>query len=76
MEENLLSSIGDAVQAVSTRFPIDGYMTAIKTGGAYSTIAGTALKYLPPNASILDFGCGPCDKTAILQHLGFKMLGV
>jgi SAM-dependent methyltransferase len=67
-----MSSIDEAVQRVSSRFPIEGYMTSIKTGGAYSTIAGTALEYLPRGASILDFGCGPCDKTAILQDLGFK----
>ena len=70
-----MTSIADAIQAVSARFPIEGYMTSIKVGGAYSTIAGTALKYLKPGASILDFGCGPCDKTAILQRLGFRCSG-
>lgn len=50
-------------------------MTAVKTRGAYSTVARTALKYLEPGAQILDFGCGPCDKTAILQDLGFRCSG-
>ncbi|HZK78892.1 MAG TPA: hypothetical protein VFC35_08285, partial [Gemmatimonadaceae bacterium] len=67
-----MSSIGETVQRVSLRFPIEGYMTSIKTGGSYATIAGTVVKYLEPGSSILDFGCGPCDKTAILQELGFK----
>jgi SAM-dependent methyltransferase len=70
-----MTSIADAIQAVSARFPIEGYMTPIKAGGAYWTIAGTVLKYLEPGASILDFGCGPCDKTAILQRLGFRCSG-
>lgn len=44
-------------------------------GGAYATIASTVLRYLQPGARILDFGCGPCDKTAILQRLGFQCVG-
>ncbi len=67
-----MTSIGETVQRVSTRFPIEGYMTSIKAGGSYSTVATTVLKYLEPGSSILDFGSGPCDKTAILQELGFK----
>ena len=70
-----MSAITDAISKISKSFPIEGYMTSIKHDGAYSTIANTALKYLKPGASILDFGCGPCDKTAILQALGFKCAG-
>ena len=73
--ENEMSAIADAIRKVSERFPIEGYMTPIKHGGAYATIANTALKYLAPGARILDFGCGPCDKTAILQALGFQCSG-
>ena len=67
-----MTSVGETIQQVSLQFPISGYMTTVKAGGAYSTIAETALKYLKPGATVLDFGCGPCDKTAILQALGFK----
>ena len=70
-----MSAIADAISKVSKRFPIEGYMTSIKHDGAYATIANTALKYLKPGARILDFGCGPCDKTAILQALGFQTSG-
>ncbi|MEO5590700.1 MAG: class I SAM-dependent methyltransferase [Gemmatimonadaceae bacterium] len=70
-----MPGIGDAVDAVSLRFPIEGYMTAIKSGGAYWTIASTALRYLAPGSRVLDFGCGPCDKTAILQELGYVCSG-
>jgi SAM-dependent methyltransferase len=28
--------------------------------------------YLPIGARILDFGCGPCDKTALYQRLGYE----
>lgn len=43
--------------------------------GAYLTIASTVKKHLSPGSKILDFGCGPCDKTAILQLLGYKCSG-
>lgn len=70
-----MPSIGEAIQLVHARFPIDGYMTPVKWDGAYASSAETALRYLKPGARILDFGCGPCDKTAILQELGFKTAG-
>ncbi|MGK2961044.1 MAG: class I SAM-dependent methyltransferase [Gemmatimonadaceae bacterium] len=70
-----MSAITKAINDVCERFPIEGYMTPVKHDGAYATIANTALKYLPPGARILDFGCGPCDKTAILQSLGFECAG-
>ena len=43
--------------------------------GAYSTIGDTVNRYLKPGARILDFGCGPGEKTAILQQLGFQCSG-
>jgi len=78
-----MSEISDAIEQVRRRFPIDGYMSPGKstaslasgTAGAYETIATTARRFLPRGASILDFGCGPCDKTAILQALGFECAG-
>lgn len=70
-----MRSVGEAIDNVNARFPIDGYMTSIKCGGSYATVTATALKYLPPGAAILDFGCGPCDKTAILQQLGYNCAG-
>ena len=66
----------DAIQFVLDRFPFPGYMTpGSLRGGAYTTVANVALRYLPPGSTILDFGCGPCDKTAILQRLGFRCSG-
>lgn len=42
-----------------------------KARNAYITVAEVALRYLKPGSKILDFGSGPCDKTAVLQQLGF-----
>lgn len=66
----------EAIQLVIQRFPFEGYMTSgTTTKGVYSAIANTALRYLQPGSKILDFGCGPCDKTAVLQFLGFQCSG-
>jgi len=66
-------TIEDAIRDVIRRFPFDGYMTPESAEkGAYSNIARTVMGYIPPGSKILDFGCGPCDKTAILQGLGYK----
>jgi len=63
----------EAIQLTIKQFPFEGYMTS---GGtvkeSYLNIANTVLHYLQPGSRILDFGCGPCDKTAILQFLGFE----
>jgi len=70
------TEIADAISEISRRFPFPGYMPpAIVQMGACKTVAVAARKYLAPNSSILDFGCGACDKTAVLQLLGYKCFG-
>lgn len=68
----------EAIRRAISEFPFEGYMGSphektIK--GAYSNIADTALRHLKPGSAILDFGCGPCDKAAVLQFLGFHCSG-
>ena len=62
-----------AVAAVRERFPFPGY-TDHKTA-AYLTTAATVMRYLPKDSTILDFGCGPADKTAVLSLLGYRCTG-
>lgn len=65
-------TVDEAIRRLIGEFPFKGYVTPKKTvKGAYSNIVHTVLRYLQPGATILDFGCGPCDKTAVLQFLGF-----
>lgn len=68
-----MKSIEEAASFVRERFPIEGYMNSSKS--AYTTISETVQRYLEPGARILDFGCGPADKTAILQRLGYQCSG-
>ncbi len=62
--------ISDALQQVMREFPFPGYVSPEKK--SYTEIARTALRHLKPGARILDFGSGPCDKTAVLRYLGFE----
>tara|TARA_B100000029_G_scaffold146386_1_gene141699 strand:+ start:295 stop:1188 length:894 start_codon:yes stop_codon:yes gene_type:complete len=69
-----LKTIYEAIERTFNMFPFEGYIRPeyVKSQGPYSNIGNIVLKYLPRGSSILDFGCGPCDKTAVLQHLGFN----
>lgn len=66
-------TIDEAIRRTIETFPFEGYMTPEegKRKGVYFNVADTVLRHLQPGSAILDFGCGPCDKTAILQFLGF-----
>ena len=69
-------TVQEAVARTIERFPFEGYMTP---GGhpraTYQTVGSAALRHLEPGAKILDFGCGPADKTAVLAALGFECSG-
>lgn len=60
----------EALQLVREEFPFEGYIDPANS--AYLNIAKTVLFYLEPGDKILDFGSGPCDKTAVVATLGFK----
>lgn len=63
----------EAIRTVIQRFPFEGYMNP--ASGGYLNVAQTVRRHLPPGSSILDFGCGPCDKTAVLQLMGYECSG-
>jgi 2-polyprenyl-3-methyl-5-hydroxy-6-metoxy-1,4-benzoquinol methylase len=62
--------VEDAIPLVQEKFPIRQYLRA--EDGSYQQVARTVLRYLNPGATILDFGSGPCDKTGVLQVLGYR----
>jgi SAM-dependent methyltransferase len=66
-------SVRSAVAEIYRRFPFQGYFNP--ESGGHELIGATVQKYLKPGARILDVGCGPCDKTAVLQLLGYHCVG-
>jgi SAM-dependent methyltransferase len=71
-------SLNEAIQLASERFPFRDYMTphmSLKNHSSYYNISNTILLHLKAESRILDFGCGPCDKLAILNLLGFECSG-
>jgi SAM-dependent methyltransferase len=69
-----LAAIAQARERVAGEFPFPGYIA--NAVDAIPTIAGTVARLLAPPAKILDFGSGPCDKTAVLQYLGYRCTAV
>ena len=66
----------EAIFFTAQRFPFKDYMTpGLGPNGEYLSITNSVIRYLKPRNKILDFGCGPCDKTAILQFLEFECYG-
>lgn len=62
-----------AYQRAAALFPFPDRMSvALPSRSVYATVAGAARQYLAPGSRILDFGAGACDKTAVLQFLGFE----
>lgn len=59
-----------AFDLVRSQFPFDGYVELNKDG--ILSLARTVGAHLPVGSSILDFGSGPCDKTAALQVMGYR----
>ena len=39
-------------------------------GACYETVGEVITRYLDPGQQVFDFGCGPCDKTAVASGLG------
>ena len=62
--------IENAIADVQSRFPFTGYMDS--NGDANRNIASTVVRHLASGSRILDFGSGPCDKTAIIQAIGYR----
>lgn len=68
------ATIEEAVDWLEREFPFEGYFTV--GTGSHRSIAGAVGERVPIGADILDIGCGPCDKSAVLSRLGYRVTGI
>jgi SAM-dependent methyltransferase len=75
MQCGATSSVMDAVNLVRDRFPFQDYMDRQVYGCL--NIAKAIMRRLPParTVKILDFGCGACEKAAVMSALGYQCFG-
>jgi SAM-dependent methyltransferase len=59
-----------ALEIVREKFPFENYIG--EDVSPHLNIARTVMRHLKPEARILDFGSGPCDRTGVLQELGYQ----
>jgi len=62
--------VESAIEELGRIFPFPGYTGPQRD--AYLNLARTVSRYVGKGGKILDFASGPCDKTAVLQLLGYK----
>jgi SAM-dependent methyltransferase len=63
-------SISDAIGGMRAAYPFPDRLRP--HDAQYRVVAETVTRHLAPGSRILDFGAGACDKTAVLQMLGFQ----
>ena len=59
----------DALDWLRREFPFPDYFTVGLD--AHRSLAEIVLDRVPRGGRVLDIGCGPCDKTAVLSRLGY-----
>ncbi|CAK8722810.1 Methyltransferase domain-containing protein [Candidatus Electrothrix laxa] len=64
--------IDDCKERVKRQFPFPEYVNNTLQNGVVDNVSNTIIKYLPEGSKILDFGSGPCEKTAVIQFLGYE----
>jgi len=62
------------MKSIRDMFPFEDYIVENSHGDPYQTVFSIANKYLADNSNVLDFGSGPCDKTAIVSLLGHNCI--
>ena len=63
-------TVKQAIAKLRETFPFPRYAAASEEAAA--EIAATIARRVPPGSRVLDFGCGPMYKTAVLQLIGYQ----
>ncbi|HEU0298439.1 MAG TPA: class I SAM-dependent methyltransferase [Longimicrobium sp.] len=61
----------EAVDQVAAAFPFPGYIREGARQAMAEIVPRIAREVRTPHPRLLDIGCGPMDKTAVMQRLGF-----
>jgi SAM-dependent methyltransferase len=69
-------SVLEAVDAVRATFPFPGYIQEGVRQGLAEIVPRIAAHVGSRRPRLLDIGCGPMDKTAVLQRIGFECSAV
>jgi len=64
--------LADAWDWINREFPFDGYIPSARKA-SYFVMPAAVSRWLGQSARILDFGAGPCDKTAMLSLVGYDV---
>jgi len=67
-------SLTQAVKKLEKDFPFKGYFDV--GFGAHESLAEKIMARVPVGGKVLDIGCGPADKTAVLSYLGYDCTGI
>jgi SAM-dependent methyltransferase len=68
------ADIQEAIAELAATFPFEGYF---RPGlESHAAVAREISSRLPRGSNVLDIGCGPADKTAVLSHLGYRCTGI
>jgi SAM-dependent methyltransferase len=69
-------AVMDAIASMEAAFPIEGYVTEGTRRALFHVTRELAHAAPAGQLQLLDVGCGPMDKTAVLQALGYECWGV
>ena len=72
--KHTLESIPNLLTKLSKEFPFPDYFYL--GFGTHTTLVETVRKWVPQGGKVLDIGCGPLDKTALLAWDGYTCMAV
>ena len=66
------SKLNNSWIEINKYFPFKNYINQDRKSGYFDMVKKVS-KWIKPGGKILDFGCGPCDKTAMFSLSGYNV---